>query len=173
MDATENVRQCPKCRLINPQSAGRCDCGYVFTQPPIPENLGRTYSPRITEHVLVCPKCGLLSHPSAERCDCGHNFTYRSSQTRRPGSARAAAAFRRDSSGAVGPAVIDDYDLLGASRGASLEEIKAAWRRQMALYHPDKVATLGAELRVLAERKTKELNAAYERLCGTADWKRR
>lgn len=34
--------------------------------------------------------------------------------------------------------------------------------REMGQYHPDKVATLGPEIRALAERKTRELNQAYE-----------
>ena len=31
----------------------------------------------------------------------------------------------------------------------------------MSEYHPDKVASLGKEIRELAERKSKEINAAY------------
>ena len=45
---------------------------------------------------------------------------------------------------------------------ASAEEIKASYRRLIAQYHPDRVATLAPEFRALAEEKSKELNAAYE-----------
>ena len=51
--------------------------------------------------------------------------------------------------------------VLGVSRQASEEEIRAAYRRLMSQYHPDKVAALGQELRDLAERKSKEIGAAY------------
>ncbi|KMN82700.1 hypothetical protein VK98_06580 [Chromobacterium sp. LK11] len=46
----------------------------------------------------------------------------------------------------------------------SAEELKAAYRARMAEYHPDKVSALGLELRELAERKSKDINAAYQRL---------
>ena len=39
--------------------------------------------------------------------------------------------------------------------------IKTACRRQMSLYHPDKVAALGPELRELAEKKAQQIEAAY------------
>jgi len=55
--------------------------------------------------------------------------------------------------------------ILGVTATASLEEIQRAYRSRIAEYHPDKVATLGAELRDLAERKSKEINLAYERAC--------
>lgn len=44
---------------------------------------------------------------------------------------------------------------------ASYLEIQAAYRKQISLYHPDKVATLGQEIRELAERKAKAIDAAY------------
>ena len=40
-------------------------------------------------------------------------------------------------------------------------EIKDAYRRQVALYHPDRVASMGIDLRSVAEARTKEINAAY------------
>ena len=46
----------------------------------------------------------------------------------------------------------------------STEALKTAYRARMAEYHPDKVSTLGQELRELAERKSKEINAAYQHL---------
>ncbi len=52
--------------------------------------------------------------------------------------------------------------ILGAPRGATLKEIKRAYHDRIREYHPDKVSHLGAELRELAEQKSKEINAAYE-----------
>ena len=45
---------------------------------------------------------------------------------------------------------------------ASLEDIREAYRRLMSQYHPDKVASLGRELRELAEAKSKEIGLAYQ-----------
>jgi uncharacterized membrane protein YkvA (DUF1232 family) len=58
----------------------------------------------------------------------------------------------------------DPYAILGLKRGASPMEIKAAFRKKIAEYHPDKVAHLGDELKSLAEEKAKAIQAAYEKL---------
>jgi len=53
-------------------------------------------------------------------------------------------------------------EVLELAAQASAEDIRAAYRRKMAQYHPDKVATLGPELRRLAEQMAKRINRAYE-----------
>lgn len=53
------------------------------------------------------------------------------------------------------------HEVLGVSARASLEEVQAAYRERIGKYHPDKVASLGQELRDLAEAKSKEINRAY------------
>lgn len=55
------------------------------------------------------------------------------------------------------------YEVLQVPAYASLDEVKLAYRRRIAEYHPDKTSSLGDELRVLAETKTKEINAAYDK----------
>jgi DnaJ-domain-containing protein 1 len=55
--------------------------------------------------------------------------------------------------------------ILGVSADASIDAIRRAYRQRIAEYHPDKVAGLGAELRELAERKSKEINLAYDEAC--------
>jgi DnaJ-domain-containing protein 1 len=52
--------------------------------------------------------------------------------------------------------------ILGVSADASIDAIRQAYQHRIAEYHPDKVAALGAELRELAERKSKEINLAYD-----------
>jgi DnaJ like chaperone protein len=56
----------------------------------------------------------------------------------------------------------DYYRILEIQPGATITEVKAAYKRQMQQYHPDKVASLGKELRDLAEAKTKEINWVYQ-----------
>ncbi len=58
----------------------------------------------------------------------------------------------------------DPHDILGVARGASQQEITAAYREKMKQYHPDRVATLGEELRQVAHDKSVEIQQAYDRL---------
>jgi DnaJ like chaperone protein len=62
------------------------------------------------------------------------------------------------------PAGRSPFEVLGVTRESSKEEIKAAYHRVAQQYHPDKVATLAPEFRELAERRMKEINAAYDQL---------
>lgn len=52
--------------------------------------------------------------------------------------------------------------ILEVSETAPLAEISASYKRIIRQYHPDKVASLGKELRELAEIKSKQINSAYE-----------
>ncbi len=61
------------------------------------------------------------------------------------------------------------YRILEIQPGVPINEVKAAYKRRMQQYHPDKVASLGKELRDLAEAKTKEINAAYRSIVDTRD----
>jgi len=58
----------------------------------------------------------------------------------------------------------DPYRILELPPGASQSEIRAAYRRLAARYHPDKVAHLGEEFQKLAEIKFKAIQAAYDAL---------
>lgn len=56
----------------------------------------------------------------------------------------------------------DPYEILGVAPGAGQEEIKAAYRRAVQAYHPDKVSHLGREFQELAEKKFLEIQNAFE-----------
>ena len=58
----------------------------------------------------------------------------------------------------------DPYEVLGVRRQASIDDIKSAYRKLAAKYHPDKVDHLGDEFRTLAEQKFKEIQEAYQEL---------
>ena len=53
------------------------------------------------------------------------------------------------------------YELLSIERTASPDEIKRAFRREIARYHPDKVQHLGSEFQEIAATRAAELTEAY------------
>ena len=56
------------------------------------------------------------------------------------------------------------YELLDVPPTASTDEIKRAFRREIASYHPDKVQHLGKEFQEIAAVKAAELTQAYKTL---------
>lgn len=60
--------------------------------------------------------------------------------------------------------VNDPYQILEVDSQASDEDIEAAYRRQIAQYHPDKVAGAAKEIRALAEKRASDINAAYDQI---------
>jgi hypothetical protein len=62
------------------------------------------------------------------------------------------------------PERLSAYEILGLSPSASLMEIKAAYRKRVKECHPDLFAGMDQQAKVLAERWTRALNAAYATL---------
>ena len=53
------------------------------------------------------------------------------------------------------------YDILEVSPSATAFEIRDAYKHMIAKYHPDKVDSLGQELKDLAGKKSQQITAAY------------
>ncbi len=60
------------------------------------------------------------------------------------------------------------YKVLGVTPDASDDDLRRAYRRLALEHHPDRVASLGDDVRKAAEKKFQEINAAKERI-----WKAR
>jgi DnaJ-domain-containing protein 1 len=56
------------------------------------------------------------------------------------------------------------HTILGVEVGASIEEIRIAYKRMAQLHHPDKVAQMAPEIREVAEARMKDINVAYATL---------
>lgn len=64
----------------------------------------------------------------------------------------------------LGLALDDPWGTLGVRRGASLDDIKTAYRRKISECHPDRFGQVPREFQALATQLTVTLQSAYERL---------
>lgn len=89
------------------------------------------------------------------------------------GSKRAGAANegrqdqeeRRESKGSSAAREPEDpYSILEVNRDEDLEEIRSRYKEKLLQYHPDRVQHLGEEFQDIAERRTKEITEAYQRI---------
>jgi DnaJ like chaperone protein len=74
--------------------------------------------------------------------------------------------FRRIKATNLGPDADDPYAILGLLPGATMDEVRHAWRRAAAENHPDRMLQRGAppEFVEIARDKTAAINAAYARI---------
>ncbi len=74
--------------------------------------------------------------------------------------------FRRIKATNLGPDADDPYAILGLLPGATMDEVRHAWRRAAAENHPDRMTQRGAppEFIEIARQKTAAINAAYARI---------
>ena len=56
----------------------------------------------------------------------------------------------------------DPYKVLGVPPTATDDEVKKAYRKMALKHHPDKVATLGEDIKKAAEEKFQQINNAKE-----------
>lgn len=86
-----------------------------------------------------------------------------SGSTRQGTSGNAGGSYSSGSSyGGTSRSKPDPYAVLGVSSSATDDEIKKAYRRLAMKYHPDKVESLGEEMKRNATEQFRTINEAYE-----------
>jgi len=63
-----------------------------------------------------------------------------------------------------GQSLDDAYAALGINKDATDDEVRKAYRKMAIQYHPDRVATLGDDVKEAATKKFQEINNAKERI---------
>ena len=63
-----------------------------------------------------------------------------------------------------GESLDDAYAVLGIRKEATDEEVRKAYRQMAIKHHPDRVATLGEDVKAAATKKFQQINDAKERI---------
>lgn len=66
--------------------------------------------------------------------------------------------------------LIKYYDILGVKHSASKEEVYVAYKNLLKKYHPDKVATLDINTQEEAQKKSREINFAFQKIKEEKKW---
>ncbi len=92
-----------------------------------------------------------------------------SDRSRKAGNTRRGRGEERRKSEGASPGTggresEDPYEILGTNPGEDLHAIRRRYKEKLLQYHPDRVHHLGEEFQEMAERKTKQITEAYQRI---------
>jgi hypothetical protein len=137
-------------------------CGYLAYEDPSLE--ARLWIPLFALGGFLF---GVLSNAvffvnSGAHSQCDGHASQRAPDAEHRGSGRPLDGSSTGSSPAASEP--DPWTVLGVNPTASSSEVARAFRARMAQYHPDKVATMGPEIRALADEKAKLITLAYARV---------
>ena len=99
-----------------------------------------------------------LSHGDLESL-LAMGYQWQGTRDRGQGTGNNGSSYSRPDSGTE---LANAYKVLGISPSATDDEVKKAYRQLALKHHPDKVASLGDDVRKAAERKFQEINNAKE-----------
>jgi DnaJ-domain-containing protein 1 len=154
--------------------ASQQHAGRYHNSPPKEEDFNAKHNEHEQPHdntgirIFRCPSCKQklrvilpISERTGHCTNCSSRFKVYSDQQ---GNVYIESIPNSEKQNEAVPKIDECFSIIGVQWGADSQTIKAAYRRRIMEYHPDKVAKLGAELRELAERKARLINAAYDML---------
>ena len=118
----------------------------------------------VVEHArqVIVTFDGLLGRRLGEAHDASERWVRDDERERTPPPRGRRATSEPPPPRAPAPAASDPFVVLGLARTATLAEAKAAFKEQMKLNHPDKVAHLSPALQAFAQAQVLEIKAAYD-----------
>ncbi|GIK15216.1 MAG: hypothetical protein BroJett003_01800 [Planctomycetota bacterium] len=152
-------------RVSDPHKVRFCDIPSCFSVTVVPSELGTLVSLRIGLHpkVRISPSAAKFFEPTAQDV-----FVVAVERMKRAAAQRRyeRKAQKQNMPGAVASGDGPDYVTLGVKPGATLEQVKAAYRDACRKYHPDRLSGQNVEPQLveLAVQRFKEVSAAYRRL---------
>lgn len=137
----------------------------------------RTSSGDSNAQLIRCPGCAKkirvalpLKRPSGKCPACSTKFQLSvdgSGKVRigqAQGRQQSHGAEREEPKARSGASTADYYAVLGVAASATPDEVRAAYRKKIREYHPDRVAGLGEKLREMANEESRIINNAYSML---------
>jgi hypothetical protein len=122
-----------------------------------------------SSHSARCTRCGFNPSDRARDSEQAHHQAGSQRQSGRESPGGGSQQHSHAGPGATRPAT-DCYRILGLVATCTREAAIAAYHELVRGYHPDRVAHLAPEFRALAEKRMKEINAAYATLKRLRGW---
>lgn len=153
------------CRVIRSGASSHSEILFIFGVVVMVAGADNVLHPREKEALFdVGTRLGLSRDTIDETLKTSFGFGSRTTSGGGSYAGREGYAGRGRASTPPVDLLAQQYRTLGLEPGASLEEVKQAYRKMAKQYHPDAVAHLGKEFQKMAQDKFKTIQKAYEML---------
>ncbi len=121
--------------------------------------------------IFACPVCEQririnlpVENRNGKCSKCASKFLVWSDEAGNLYISKSVTGIKNEAKGFEIRTIEDCFLILELPSNAPARDIRAAYRKKMHEYHPDKVATLGGKLKEIANVETQKLNIAFAKL---------